>query len=185
MENYFKKYKPFLLFLGKFLLSYLVLIFLYQLYLNQFDAAKFQVDGITQMVANQAGHILNFFDYKIMLQPHDSESSVRMYLNNVAIVRIIEGCNAVSVMVLFVAFIIAFSGKFLQTTIYILFGVLVIHLLNVLRIALLTMGLIHFKEYEHLMHDIVFPLFIYGVVFGLWIIWVNKFSGYDKKNASK
>lgn len=185
MKNYFKKYKPFLLFLGKFLLSYLFLIFLYQLYLNQFEAAKFQVDGITQMVANQSGQVLNFFDYNIMLQPHDSESSVRMYFNNVAIVRIVEGCNAVSVMILFTSFIIAFSGKMLQTSLYILFGIIVIHLLNALRIALLTMGLIHFKEYEHLMHDIIFPLFIYGVVFGLWIIWVNKFSGYDKKNDSK
>jgi len=88
-------------------------------------------------------------------------------------------------MILFTAFIIAFSGKLLQTTIYIMFGVLIIHLLNVLRIALLTMGLIHYKVYEHLMHDIIFPLFIYGVVFGLWLIWVNKFSGYDKKTASK
>jgi exosortase family protein XrtF len=185
LENYFKKYKPFLLFLGKFLLSYLTLIFFYQLYLNQFDATKFEVDGITQMVANHSGDVLNFFDYKITLQPHDSESSVRMYLNNVAIVRIVEGCNAVSVMILFTAFIIAFSGKLLQTTLYILFGVFIIHLLNVLRIALLTMGLIHYKAYEHLMHDIIFPLFIYGVVFGLWLIWVNKFSGYDKKTASK
>ena len=185
MENYFKKYRPFLLFLGKFLLSYLTLIFFYQLYLNQFDATKFEVDGITQMVANQSGDVLNFFDYKITLLPHDSESSVRMYLNNVAIVRIVEGCNAVSVMILFTAFITAFSGKLLQTTIYIMFGVLIIHLLNVLRIALLTMGLIHYKVYEHLMHDIIFPLFIYGVVFGLWLIWVNKFSGYDKKTASK
>jgi exosortase family protein XrtF len=153
--------------------------------LNQFDASKFEVDGVTQMVANEAGHILSFFDYNVILKPHVAESSVRILINNVAIVRIIEGCNAVSVMILFAAFIVAFSGKFLQTSFYILIGIFIIHILNVLRIALLTIGLIHFKTYEHLMHDIVFPLFIYGVVFGLWIIWVNKFSGYDKKNAAK
>lgn len=185
MKNYFRRYKPFLLFLGKFLLSYLFLIFLYQLYLNQFDASKFEVDGITQLVANEAGYILRFFDYNVLLKPHNAESSVRVFIDNVAIVRIVEGCNAVSVMILFAAFIVAFSGKFLQTTLYIFLGILIIHLLNVLRIALLTMGLIHYKAYEHLMHDIVFPLFIYGVVFGLWVFWINKFSGYDKKNASK
>ena len=128
---------------------------------------------------------LNFFDYNAILKPHDSESSIRIYINNVAIVRIVEGCNAMSVMILFAAFIVAFSGKFLQTSLYILFGIFLIHLLNVLRIALLTMGLIYFRAYEHLMHDIVFPLFIYGVVFSLWVIWVNKFSGYDKKTAAK
>jgi exosortase family protein XrtF len=161
------------------------MIVLYQLYLNLFDNARFEVDAFTQLVANESGSALNFFDYKIVLKPHDSESSVRMYLDNVAIVRIIEGCNAVSVMILFTAFIIAFSAQFLQTTLYILFGIFLIHVLNVLRIVLLTMGLIHFKAYQYLMHDIVFPLFIYGVVFGLWVIWVNKFSNYDKKTASK
>jgi hypothetical protein len=42
------------------------------------------------------------------------------------------------------------------------------------------MGIFHYPEYTDLMHDILFPLFIYGVVFLLWIIWVNQ---YQKPNS--
>jgi hypothetical protein len=30
------------------------------------------------------------------------------------------------------------------------------------------------------LHGVLFPLFIYGVVFILWVIWVSKFSLYAK-----
>ena len=44
MENYIVQYKPFLLFLGKFFLSYLVLTFVYQSYLNQFESKEMEVE---------------------------------------------------------------------------------------------------------------------------------------------
>jgi hypothetical protein len=33
------------------------------------------------------------------------------------------------------------------------------------------------------LHGVLFPLFIYGVVFILWVIWVSKFSLYAKNTA--
>lgn len=183
LESYFKKYRPFLLFLGKFLATYLIFIFLYQTYLNQFDVSRFESDGISKIVANQTKAVLIFFNYNADLEPHPSEPSIRVLIDQKAIVRIIEGCNAVSVMILFASFIVAFSGKFWKTVLFIISGVLLIHILNVFRIAFLTMGLLHYKEYEVLMHDIIFPLFIYGVVFGLWVIWINKFSNHAKKTT--
>ena len=184
MENYLKQYKPFLLFLGKFLLSYLVLILLYQWYLGQFDSALFQVDGFTRIVANHTKVFLEGFGYQVDLAAHKSEPSIRMAVNHDFLVRIIEGCNAISVMILFAAFVIAFSGKWLRTAVFIVSGILLIHVLNVVRIGLLCLGLLYYPQYENLLHDIVFPLFIYGVVFGLWVLWINKFSFYAKKFRS-
>ena len=40
-----------------------------------------------------------------------------------------------------------------------------IYVLNLFRIALLTLGLYFYPEHKALMHDILFPIFIYGVVF--------------------
>lgn len=184
MESYFKKYRPFLLFLGKFLLTYLVFIFLYQCYLNQFDSAKFESDGFTAFVSNNTKSLLEFFNYKVNLLAHEREPSFKVYVENKYVVRIVEGCNAISVMILFAAFVVAFSGKFLKTVLFIIFGIILIHLLNVCRIAVLSLGILYYPEYEGLLHDIVFPLFIYGVVFALWVIWINKFSLYAKKNPS-
>lgn len=181
MNDYLLKYKPFLLFLGKFLLTYVGLTFLYQTYLNQFDISTFEVDGFSQVVANQSKLVLEWFGYFVELKPNLSESSILFIFNSVSIIRIIEGCNAMSIMILFVAFVVSFSGNIIRTIFYIVIGIVLIHILNVFRIALLTIGLIHYPEKLSLLHDIIFPMIIYGFVFFLWVIWVNKFSKYAEK----
>jgi exosortase family protein XrtF len=137
------------------------------MFLDNFKDAVFNVDSFTALVSNQTKTILDSFGFKVELVQHQTEEAVRILVNDKPIVRIVEGCNAMSVMILFAAFIVAFSGKFLRTTLYILFGLLLIHVLNILRISMLIVGILRFREYETLMHDIIFPLFIYGVVFAL------------------
>lgn len=182
MKEYFLKYRPFLQFLGVFLLSYLLLIGLYQLYLGQFDEAKLEVDGITNFVAEQTQMVLNSFGYIVNLAPSTNDPSVKVFVNLVPVVRIVEGCNAISVMILFVAFILAFSKGFTKTFLFIVSGLLIIHILNVLRIALLTIGIMNYPEYTHILHGVIFPLVIYGIVFILWIVWVTKFATDATKN---
>ena len=171
-------YKPFLLFLGKFIVSYLILSIIYQSYLNRFDASKAEVDLFTEIVADQSATVLSWFDSKSYTMPHLKEPSVKLIYKGKYISRIIEGCNAISVIILFISFVIAFTGKFKNTVLFILFGTILIHILNIGRIALLCVGLYYFPNLEHLLHGVVFPLIIYGIVFLLWIVWVNKYSLY-------
>ena len=179
------QYKPFLLFLGKFIVSYLILTIIYQSYLNRFDEKNAEVDSFTQLVAEQSEIVLSWFDSKSYTMPHLKEPSVKLFYKGKYISRIIEGCNALSVIILFISFVIAFTGKFKKTILFILFGSILIHVLNIGRIALLCVALYNLPEYEHLLHGVIFPLVIYGVVFLLWVIWVNKYSLYateiDKK----
>lgn len=185
MKNLLFQYKPFLLFLGKFILSYLILTFIYQLYLNRFDEQHSEVDSFTQLVAEQSANVLSWFDPNSYTMPHQTEPTVKLFYKDKYISRIIEGCNALSVIILFISFVIAFTGKFKRTILFIIFGTVLIHVLNIGRIALLCVALYNFPQYEHLLHGVVFPLIIYGVVFLLWVIWVNKYSLYaaeiDKK----
>lgn len=174
-----------MLFLGKFMLSYLLLTFVYESYLSQFDVTKFEIDGATQLVAKQAKDLMLFFNCEVSIAPNPNESAVNLFYKGKHIVRIIEGCNGLSVIILFVAFIVAFSGKLKATVLYIIGGSLLIHILNVARIALLSVLMYYFPKHEHILHGVLFPLFIYGVVFLLWIIWVNKFSKYAGKPAQK
>ncbi|MGL2963095.1 exosortase family protein XrtF [Flavobacterium sp. RSB2_4_14] len=185
MKNLLVQYKPFLLFLGKFVLSYLLLTIVYQSYLNRFDTSKNEVDTFTQLVANQTETVLSWFDSQSYTMPHLKEPSVKMFYHNTYISRIIEGCNALSVIILFIAFTLAFTGKFKNTIIFIALGSIVIHVLNITRIALLCIALYHFPEMEHILHGVIFPLVIYGVVFLLWILWVNKYSNYATSIAEK
>lgn len=157
----------------------------YQSYLNRFDLTANQVDSFTQMVANQTQALLTVFDAAARIESHPTEPSVKIIYSGKYVSRIIEGCNALSVMILFVSFIVAFTGKFKKAIIFILFGLLLIHLLNIVRIALLSVALYHYPQHEHILHAVIFPLIIYGIVFLLWVIWVNKFSIHATTAAKK
>jgi exosortase family protein XrtF len=183
LKNLLLQYKPFLLFLGKFIASYLILTIIYQNYLDRSQIKNFDVDNFTQAVADQSATVLSWFDPNSYTMPHVTEPSVKIIYKGKYISRIIEGCNAISVIILFISFVIAFTGKLKNTIVFILFGSILIHILNIARIALLCMGLYHFPQHEHLMHGVIFPLVIYGVVFLLWIIWVNKYSLYATKTV--
>lgn len=155
------------------------------MYLNQFDPKKPETDTFTIEVAHETLAVLKWFDPSSHAELHESEPSVKMFYRDKYVSRIIEGCNALSVIILFIAFVIAFTGKFKTTVIFILIGSVIIHILNVLRIAFLNIAFYHFPEYEHVLHGVIFPLIIYSVVFLLWVIWVNKYSLYAKKSVEK
>jgi len=151
---------------------------IYKLYLNSFETND--IDGITNIVGQNVDQLMRLFHCDVKIIKSISNPFLELWYNNKYTLRIIEGCNAVSVIILFISFVTAFSGK-LKTTIYfILFGVFLLYILNVLRIALLAVLLFHFPEKEHILHGVLFPLIIYGLVFILWVFWVNKFSKYAK-----
>jgi exosortase family protein XrtF len=180
LKNIFIQYKPFFTFLIKFALFYFLFSFAYSSFLNQFDTAKFELDSITTIVSNNTSSLMRFLNQDYYVIPNESEASMKAIYNGKYVSRIIEGCNAISVIILFAAFIIAFSSTFKKTILFILFGIILIYSMNIVRIALLNYALYYYPEYQHVLHDTVFPLFIYGVVFILWIIWVTKFSKYAK-----
>jgi len=178
LKKYFLQYKPFLFFLGSFFGCYILLTVLYQYFLNGFGANS--ADSITQAVAHNAEKVISFFFMRIQAESVVNEPFVRMYFQNKYVLRIVEGCNGISVIVLFISFIVAFSGRLKNTLVFIFGGSLIIYLLNVLRVAALTVLLYYYPEQSHMIHGVLFPLIIYGLVFLLWVIWVNKFSKYAK-----
>ncbi|MFH6992201.1 exosortase family protein XrtF [Flavobacterium sp. FlaQc-48] len=178
MKKYLVQFKPFLIFIGTFFTAYIVLTLLYKLYLNTFEPNE--VDGITHIVGRNVEQLMSMFNCDIKIQKSITDSWLDVWYNKKYIIRIVEGCNAVSVIILFVSFVLAFSGKFKTTLIFILSGILLIYALNVARIAMLAVLLFYFPEKGHFLHGTLFPLVIYGLVFLLWVIWVNKFSKYAK-----
>jgi exosortase family protein XrtF len=150
--------------------------------LSQYDLQKNEVDGITKSVAYQTQQFMLWFDNDVEIVKNEEEPSIKMIYKAKYVARIIEGCNAVSIMILFASFVFAFSSEWKKTTLYIVLGISIIHFLNIIRIAILSWSLFYFPKKEELLHGTFFPLFIYGLVFILWILWVTKFSGYVKKN---
>ena len=181
MKKYFILYKPFLLFLGKFFLSYFILTLVYQGFLGGFGGGK--IDSVTYLVAKNTGQLLELFDADAAIVKNKSDSYIMLFYNQKYVARMIEGCNAVSVIILFVSFVVSFSGKLKHTLLFNFGGSLIIYMLNVARIAALCVLMYLFPKQEPMLHGVFFPLFIYGVVFVLWVIWVRKFSLYAKNTA--
>ena len=180
MKNAINQHKPFFVFLIKFILFYLIFTLIYKFYLNRYDIKNNEVDAITEFVAHQTKTTINFFGADSEIVKHEFEPSYKIVYSGKYVARVVEGCNAISVIILFASFVFAFSSTFKKTFLFIICGTLLVFILNVLRIALLSMALYNFPGNEHFLHDIVFPVVIYGVVFLLWILWVIKFSGYGK-----
>jgi exosortase family protein XrtF len=132
------------------------------------------------LVAENTKHLLTVFNADVDIVKKNGEPYIRLIYNQQYIAKMKEGCNGVSVIILFISFVVAFSGKVKPTLFFILGGNLIIHMLNLARIAALCVLLYFFPKQGPLLHGVFFPLFIYGVVFILWVIWVNKFSLYAK-----
>lgn len=162
---------------------YITLAVCYKFYLQFSDGSKFYPDYFTNLVAKQSRAVLNTLDYNAEIMPHPNEPSMKLVLNGKYLARVIEGCNAISVIILFLSFIVAFSGQVKTTFLYILAGSVLIYTFNLLRIVVLAIGLYHYPKYEAVLHTVVFPAIIYGMVFLLWIVWVNRFSKLKQKHV--
>jgi exosortase family protein XrtF len=178
MKKYLTLYKPFLLFLGTFFCTYILLTFLYQFFLDSYESGK--VDVITRLVAQNTENVLSVLDKSVFIKEDNREPFFTLYFHQKGLVRIVEGCNGISLIILFISFVVAFSGNLKNTLLFIFGGSLLIYILNVLRIAVLIILIYSFPNQLHILHGVLFPLVIYSVVFILWVVWVNKFSKYAK-----
>ncbi len=176
MLQLFKKYQSVLRFILIFLGSYFVFSIFYTGYLEFFQSQKYYPDFITHLVAVQSEKIIESLGYTSKILPHQEELSMKLFINNVFLARVVEGCNAISIMILFTSFVLSFFAKIKTTLLFILAGGAIIYGMNILRIAILAIGIYEYPQHSQFLHSIVFPLIIYGTVFILWIIWVKIFS---------
>jgi len=172
----FVKYKSVLRFIFMFLGSYLVFTLLYNLYLEFFRSPVYYPDYFTHLVAKQSEALISSFGYNAQILPHQSELSMKLIVNDAYLARIVEGCNAISIIILFASFVLSFFGKLKLTLLYLLAGGVIIYAMNIIRIAILAIGIYEYPEYTDFLHSIIFPLIIYGTVFILWLIWVRIYS---------
>jgi exosortase family protein XrtF len=168
----FQKYKPTIIFLLKFVLINAVLTMAYSKYLDSFPST----DSFTYEVSAESSALAEFVGFESYLEQNPNEPSVKFFLDDVYRVKIVEGCNGIAVMILFLSFVVAFGGKIIDILWFTVLGVLLIHVSNVIRITLLVYVYVYHYQYANSFHDYVFPAIIYGMVFILWVVWVNFFA---------
>jgi exosortase family protein XrtF len=162
-----KPYKELIVFLVKCVLLYALWLLLRKyIFFPESATDKFLISQITRSTA----FILNLLGYET-------------YIDNTYVgiaenpgVSIAFNCNGISLMYLFVSFILAFSGKWKHKLIFIPIGLLIIHIFNIIRTALLAIIIVYKPNWTEFNHKYTFTATIYIVIFILWVIWVNYFS---------
>ena len=182
-----KKNKTIIVFLIKFFATYFILFGLYSLYLHktQQKGDVFSCSPLTKEVAQHVETVANWMGYEAYVEQHTGELSMKFTINGNYASRIIEGCNSISIIILFLAFIIAFSGSVKATVLFGIFGSILIYVVNILRIIALSIMYHRFPEYQEILHNLLFPVVIYGLVFILWITWVTFYSNIRKDEYKK
>lgn len=169
----FKDFLPVLKILARFIIIYMVLLLAYQLYLNQFKGLG--IDDFSYSVAKQVAFLQNKVGFPTQLYNDVKNETVYFYVENKYPSRMVEGCNAISVIILFLAFVFAFY-KGWKTFVFAGISVLFLHVINVLRIAGLNILILRLPQYGKAGHDYIFPAIIYGSVVVLWLIWIKFFA---------
>mgnify|MGYP002652145445 CR=1 FL=1 len=168
-----KDFLPVLKILLRFVVIYIVVVLLYQFYLNAYMDDV--VDPFTRWVAVQVALVQNALGFPTVLVDSLKLHSVLFQTSGKFTTRMVEGCNVFSVAILFSAFVFAFY-KGSKTFLFVLGGLVLLHILNVSRIVLLNIIFLKYPQYEKIGHDYIFPAIIYGGVIILWLIWIQFFA---------
>jgi exosortase/archaeosortase family protein len=88
-------------------------------------------------------------------------------------VMLVNGCSSISAMGLFVGFVAAYPGQWVPRILFILVGIGIIYLVNIIRIVGLSITLAHWSNVFNFMHNYSSTALFYIVIFGLWMIWAN------------
>lgn len=182
-----QKNRTIIIFLAKFFATYFILSGIYSIYLKQTQekVVFFSCSPITKTVANHVQQTAKIMGYDAFVEQNSDELSMKLMLNGKYVSRIIEGCSSVSVIILFLSFIIAFSGSLKATILFGLFGSVLVYIVNILRIIALGVLYYRFPKYQDILHDLLFPAVIYGLTFVLWITWVKFYSNINKYEPTK
>ena len=168
----------------KFLILFIPLIilwFFFYHYLYKIDRLLyFQIDSLTEfskLLSSQSNFILSIFNIKTSIEIH-GDMVVTKILNYPFShgVWIGEPCNGIKVFGLFAIFILSIKGNIIKKLIFIPLGILIIHFLNIIRIAILTYISAVNPYILDFNHNITFQLLIYGSMLALWYLWIIKFS---------
>lgn len=179
-----KEFQPALLFLVKFLGIYILGNVAYGIYINHYYP---QSDPATRWVTNQVSTIISASGTSIITIPNPAKPTIALVEESThnTIVNVFEGCNGINVLIVFVAFIVAYQGTLKRTAIFTIIGVAFIHIFNLARIIFLFQQAKNHSPYFYYVHKYLFTTVLYLVVVLLWWYWISKVNGTKNDHSRK
>ncbi len=153
------------------MVAYALLSLVYQGYLRQFGS---DVDPMSKWLGQHAAWSLRAVGYGASSENTASLAEQRVLIDTVAKVKVIEGCNGLSVMVLFVSFMLGFGRFTWDKARFMGLGLMAIHAFNVMRVAVLALLIHHTDRTYYDLQKNMFTGSIYVLVLVLWVWWTHR-----------
>jgi len=153
-------------------LLYFLLYLIYQFVIKRYTYYDQRFIGSIISGADAVLHTLGFVTFKV-LQDRDMQV---IGIDGSNGVWVGSNCNAITLFTLFAVFIIAYPGEQKNKWWFILAGIAAIHILNILRVVALALIAKSYPTHLDFNHTYTFTIIVYGFIFMLWMIWVNRFA---------
>ncbi|MBT1688316.1 exosortase family protein XrtF [Dawidia soli] len=168
----FTEFRPTIFFLLRFVGLYVLTNMLYGFYITAYHPKP---DPITHTVTVQTAAVLRAV-WAVRAKDHGSQPVTNLVFEERSVLAVYEGCNGVNAMLMYLAFILAFGPWRKPMLWFIPIGIVVVHVMNLLRISLLFVVSRFLPDAMYFVHKYLFTAFLYAVIFGLWLIWIRKFT---------
>lgn len=122
---------------------------------------------VTTNIAQIGYDILNLIGYQALIEGR------HVGIAGTVGILLVDGCSGISQTGLFVGFVVAYPGRWTPRILFIMIGIGIIYVTNIIRIVALAIIL---KEWPHIFdftHTFSTTAIFYIIIFGLWMIWVN------------
>lgn len=131
--------------------------------------------AVIDNLVRSTGGLLEALGYTLIPEPDQPERTVGV--QGGILLWIGDACNGLGLFAVFLIFLAAFPGPWGHKAWFAPLGLLSIHAINIVRIAALCIVTVYDYELLNFNHDYTFYVVVYGWVFGLWFLWMNRFSG--------
>ena len=148
----------------------IVIVSYVYLILGYFILGCFEFTPWVNFLFNSSHKILSWFNIDSVVESH-------VLIGDKGSLSMLKSCLGLNTMLLFASLVFITGENSLKSWIYILSGLVILNIANIMRLVLLFMHIQKHGTYVgpvdyHDLYDYV----IYGIVFILWVIWFEKFS---------
>jgi exosortase family protein XrtF len=126
---------------------------------------------LTNIVFNTSDIFLSF-----LVKDHYYIEKLTWHFDNGGYIAIVDGCSGLKASIQFIVIILLFPGPWKHKAWFIPTGLIVLFIANIIRIVGLSLIVYYHNSWYSFTHDFVFRPFFYGVIFLMWIVWVEKFK---------
>ena len=159
---------------ARFILKVLILYILWDYvlvnWLNHTSVAKL----VSQFTLIASEQLLSLWGYQA------SVNNTTMHIDQQPLVYMGNACNGMDFMGLFACFVIAYPSKIRAKWWFLPLGLCAIFGLNIIRIALLSINALYWEASFAFNHKHTFVVLVYGIMFLMWISWINKYGRLEK-----